>query len=265
MILIAWYRWILDLFGSMDRYTIRPGENCADEDDDRIDRIGQQDQTSTNHAPNGQLKTSWRLLVNCVSCLRSENKAYWRVHTRWIAIPVVAWGCLNPIPAIPHLPREIAVLHCFATVPAIVNIDSELMPQQLHYHNASRIGRRQAEPNALRGCFRGFNEGLQWGASICLAMPAMLRKKTPWLISRRNHAEPVDLPSGAPWQPGDRHPNVLILVPTLELGVQVTLVAQQIAQARGGWDSGIPCSWEYAVDIWLYKILWNIIYYVYLH
>eukprot|EP00434_Breviolum_minutum_P008587 symbB.v1.2.007576.t1/scaffold386.1/size215569/2 len=30
---------------------------------------------------------------------------------------------------------------------------------------------------------------------------------------------------------GDRHPNVLILVPSLELGVQVTLVAQQIAQA----------------------------------
>ena len=41
--------------------------------------------------------------------------------------------------------------------------------------------------------------------------------------------------SRKPWPPrfvrGDRHPNVLILVPSLELGVQVTLVAQQIAQA----------------------------------
>eukprot|EP00913_Durusdinium_trenchii_P021516 g20218.t1 len=30
---------------------------------------------------------------------------------------------------------------------------------------------------------------------------------------------------------GERHPNVLILVPSMELGVQVTLVAQQIAKA----------------------------------
>lgn len=53
---------------------------------------------------------------------------------------------------------------------------------------------------------------------------------------------------------GDRHPNVLILVPSLELGVQVTLVAQQIAQAifslerrqirvsnaRRNWPSEVP-------------------------
>ena len=57
---------------------------------------------------------------------------------------------------------------------------------------------------------------------------------------------------------GDRHPNVLILVPSLELGVQVTLVAQQIAQA---WRrNALPFEkspFEKSLKWWFVKVTWG--------